>query len=319
MRKLIALGIIGVLALAPTVMFSPSANAQVVDSVNEVCKIDGTWNFSESRAHSPVRVTDFVDSGLTLDITGDRTHDAASTVGGKVAGYAAVTPTLLGDIDVASLDYLSSVGASPGYQLVVDRTPDDLTDGYDGILVGESVYGNVWWATKPTRWVGGPEDVTTPTNSDVDGTLADFAGFDKDAKVVAVGFSLGTLGVGTEAKGVLRTLTFNDITWDFGLCPIMTTTTTTSSTSTTTTTSETSATTTTTTTPLTTTSTTSTTSTESSATSSQPSVVPVGSNTDDLAYTGTSGIGTYLAIAGFLIALGIASFIGLKVQRKRST
>ena len=69
MRKLIALGIIGVLALAPTVMFSPSANAQVVDSVNEVCKIDGTWNFSESRAHSPVRVTDFVDSGLTLDLT----------------------------------------------------------------------------------------------------------------------------------------------------------------------------------------------------------------------------------------------------------
>ena len=329
MRKLIAAGIIGIISLVPVILCSPTAEAQVTDSVpSGVCKIDGTWKFTESRAHSPVRVQDFVPDGLILDITGPRAQQDPTTVspaGGKVAGYVAVTPTLLADVDIASLDFVQSVGsAKPGYQLVVDRTPSDPDDGYDGILVGEpSAYGDIWWASKPSRWVDGPENITVPTNTNVDGTLADFAGFDPDAKVVAVGFSLGTLGVGTEARGVLKTLTFNDSVWNFSLCtPTETTTSTSPATTTTTTTSTTSSTTAATTTPVTTTSTTSTTSVESStsATTSttQPAVVPVGS-TSGLANTGTSGIGTYLGIAGFLIALGLGSFTWLRVQRKRSS
>lgn len=326
MRKLIAAGVIGVLSLVPVVLSAPSAQAQVgfAPEPTTVCKIDGSWNFSESRPHSPARITDFVNDGLILDITGDRTHDAGNTVGGKIAGYVQIDPVLLSDIDVATLDFVSSVGtAKPGYQLVVDRTPSDPLDGYDGILVGEpSAYGDVWWATKPTRWVGGPENVTVGTNSDVDGTLAEFATFDPDARVVAVGFSLGTLGVGTEARGVLKTLTFNGSVWDFGLCPTTTpltttTTTATSPTTTTTTSSETSPTSTTTTGTSTTTSTTPVTSTTTTTSTTDVAMVPVGNNTSGLAYTGTAGIGTYLGIAGFLVALGLASFIGLRIQRRR--
>lgn len=330
MRKIFAAGIVGVLSLVPVVLSAPSAQAQAYGLAPDgmapatVCKIDGSWNFSESRAHSPARITDFVNDGLILDVTGDRTHDAGNTVGGKVAGYVQIDPVLLSDIDVATLDYVSSVGtAKPGYQLVVDRTPSDPLDGYDGILVGEpSAYGDVWWATKPTRWVGGPENIAVGTNSDVDGTLAEFATFDPDARVVAVGFSLGTLGVGTEARGVLKTLTFNGSVWDFGICPsttptTTTTTTTTSPTTTTTTSSESSSTSTTTTGASTTTSTTPVTSTTTTTSTTDAAVVPVGNNTNGLAYTGTSGIGTYLGIAGFLIALGAGSFIWLRIQRKR--
>lgn len=239
-KKVIGAAVTLILTAALAVFLTPSASGQVTDSKPlSFCVINGTWNFTESRVHSPVRVDDIKDTGLLLDITGPRAaaDPTSPGSGGKVAGYIQLaTPVLLKDVVNAVLNYTPSVGtAVPGFQLVVDRTPLDVGDGYDGILVGEpGVYGANWWASKPARWAGGP--AVAGGGSAVNGTLAQYAAFDTDAVVTAVGFSLGTLGVGTEARGILASLTFNATTWSFAQCPkppVTTTTTTTTSTTTT--------------------------------------------------------------------------------------
>lgn len=310
-----------VVSLAVTVGLPVCAGA-VALTIVDVCSTDASWNYSESRPHSPVLPEHFTADGLVLDITGDRTHDAANAVGGKVAGYIAVDPPVnLSDVNGfnAVLGYNGLV--KPGYQLVIDRDGNPAT--YDGILVGEPVYGANWWASTPAVWPELDASIHQPGGGGpVSGTLTAFHGVDADATVIAVGFSLGTLAVGQETKGTLSSLTFNNTQWKFGVCELpVTTTTTTPVTTTTDPTVES---------PMDTSST-STSSTPAETTmsstltvatsTSKPAVVLVGGPVDRLANTGTDGssLTVMLLWAGVLVLLGAASFVILHIQRKRST
>ncbi|MEO6513282.1 MAG: hypothetical protein ABIR37_01235, partial [Candidatus Saccharimonadales bacterium] len=94
-----------------------------------------TWDRTETRSagHNVI-----VPTGLHI-----YTDDASSNA--KAAGYYATNFALstLGDKTIAqSIDYQATTGTAPGLQLVTDFDNDGTPDG---ILVGESVYGNTWW------------------------------------------------------------------------------------------------------------------------------------------------------------------------------
>ena len=93
------------------------------------------WNLSETRATGHNQL---LADGLHVWTEGTTSTD-------KAAGYYAVDFPLAdtGNQTIAqSIEYDASFGITPGLQLVVDFDHDGTPDG---ILVGESVYGNDWW------------------------------------------------------------------------------------------------------------------------------------------------------------------------------
>lgn len=140
-------------------------------------------------------------SGTALHVS---TDDATSQA--KVAEYWAVSATPLGQAGEPSLDWAGSA-VPPGLQLVVDLDGNGTTDG---ILVGETVYGNRWWANGPLRTSVGtpvPPALASPggDGSAVAGTLSDWLGAYPSAQVLAVGFSLGS---GVLGDGLIASITF---------------------------------------------------------------------------------------------------------------
>ena len=144
--------------------------------------------------------------------TGLRIWTEGTTRSDKVAEYVA-TDTALAGIGEPSLEYRPTSGTtSPGFQLVVDL--DDDGD-VDGILVGETVYGNDWWLANGANDVplAGAPSHTGGSGSVNHGTLDQWRLAFPGAVVTAFGFSLGS---GVLGDGVLEAITFDGTRYTFG-------------------------------------------------------------------------------------------------------
>jgi hypothetical protein len=133
------------------------------------------------------------------------TDDASNQA--KVAGYFPTDFALAdaGTQSIAdSISYDATTGITPGLQLVLDANGDGTADG---ILVGEAVYGNDWWSNA----VSGPEHGGGYGSTD-HGTLQQWLAEYPNAKVLAIGFSLGS---GVHASGVLHSITLGCTTYTF--------------------------------------------------------------------------------------------------------
>lgn len=201
-----------VASLFGMVLFMPSAGASPGrgTSTATVCFAgDEGWDFSASSEKWPteVKTTQFTDAGLVLDLA------QAPRAGGKQAGYKAVTDSLYNAAKYEAngklgFQYGAVFGPLPGYQLLIDLD-NDLTT-YDGILVGESVYGNKWWATKVDKFPLIPD--STGGGSVKSATLQEFLDKYPTAKIYGVGFSLGS---GVTGYGTLSAFQFGNQAWQF--------------------------------------------------------------------------------------------------------
>ncbi len=122
----------------------------------------------------------------------------------KVAGYRAVSKTMLADVGDPSLDYTNTAGGEPGFQLWLDngKAGDEHVAGY---VVGESIYGGPWWSNKDFG-VGPGMGYASGA------TLDEYLAANPDAFVTEFGFSLGS---GVKGDGVLSKVTFGCHTWTF--------------------------------------------------------------------------------------------------------
>ncbi|WP_204912267.1 DUF11 domain-containing protein [Microlunatus spumicola] len=155
---------------------------------------------SDTRATGHYEV---VGSGLHIYTQGATSTD-------KVAEYVAAGVPLAG-VDEPSLDYANSGGGVPGFQLVMDW---DGNGSADGILVGETLYGNDWWASdKSAQFVkDGAPSHDAGSGSPNHGTLNGWRTSFPQAQVQAFGFSLGS---GVKGDGVLNAITFNGDRYTF--------------------------------------------------------------------------------------------------------
>ncbi|MBC7764438.1 hypothetical protein H7Y29_01860 [Microbacteriaceae bacterium] len=158
-----------------------------------VSKYEDFADYNDTRATGH---TKFLSNGLRIWTDGATSTD-------KVAWYNAVTPYSLADIGVPSIDYTNTAGGVPGMQISLDKNGDGISDG---ILVGEpATYGNNWWSN-------GSFGISSGMGYTSYGTLQDYLTANPDAKVLAVGFSLGS---GVKGDGVLHSLTFGCQKWVF--------------------------------------------------------------------------------------------------------
>jgi hypothetical protein len=151
--------------------------------------------------------------------TGLRVWTEGSTSTDKVAEYVA-TSTPLANSGEPSLEYTPAVLGStpPGFQLVVDFDNDGVADG---ILVGEHVYGNDWWASNgsaPFVKVGAPLH-TGGFGSLNHGTLADWRSAFPNANVQAFGFSLGS---GVKGDYLINAINFAGTRYTFAKPVVLT-------------------------------------------------------------------------------------------------
>ena len=134
----------------------------------------------------------------------------------KAAGYYSTDFPLsgLGDQTIASsIDYQAIAGITPGLQLVTDFNGDGTPDG---ILVGESVYGNDWWlSTSAAQFVKDNAPNTGGGNgSNWFGTPNEWLASFPNAEVRAIGYSLGS---GVDGNGIIKRITLGCTNYTFGL------------------------------------------------------------------------------------------------------
>ena len=122
------------------------------------------------------------------------------------------TSTPLAEAGEPALDYDSTTGGIPGFQLVVDFDNDGSADG---ILVGEpGSYGNDWWLNNAAKQFvkDGAPSHTGGSGSANHGTLDQWRSAFPNAQVVAFGFSLGS---GVLGEGVLDAISFAGTRYEF--------------------------------------------------------------------------------------------------------
>ncbi|RHA38074.1 Ig-like domain-containing protein [Cellulomonas rhizosphaerae] len=191
-----------VVALAATTFSALPASATAGHTVVlGLADIDRSQSSSDGSSHA-----ELVDQGLHIwtDETGHR----------KAAGYI-VTDVALEDAGEPALRYEAKAGITPGSQLVVDF---DGNGSPDGILVGESVYGNDWWASNGSAAfvkTGAPQH-GGGFGSENHGTLAQWRDAFPSAVVTAIGYSLGS---GVTGDGIIRSLSLGDTTYTFPASP----------------------------------------------------------------------------------------------------
>jgi hypothetical protein len=162
--------------------------------------------------------TDF-DPGLSdtratghYEVVGTGLHiwTEGTTSADKVAEYVDADVPLAG-IGEPSLDYTNTAGGRPGFQLVIDFDHDG---GADGILIGETVYGNDWWLNNAADQfvMDGAPSHTGGSGSTNHGTLDQWRAAFPNAQVLAFGFSLGS---GVKGDGVLNAINFNGDRYTF--------------------------------------------------------------------------------------------------------
>lgn len=218
-KRVGAIALATLVALGVAVLVARPASADTTT----VCNSTAGWDYSASAGkNTPILPEHFTADGLVLDLTGAR-------AGGKAAGYLGVAPTALSvvaafqanltlDVEVKEGPYV------PGYQLALDVTGDGIGDGY---LVGEPVYGDKWWASNSLQPFPGIEK-SDGGGSQYQGTLAEFATANSNAKVVGIGFSLGS---GVTGKVLLKKLNYGDTVFEFKACVAPTSVTTSTSSS----------------------------------------------------------------------------------------
>lgn len=162
-----------------------------------------TWDTASqtrSKGHN-----ELVDGGLRI-----WTEDNSSLA--KAAGYYDVEDASLAQFADFSLSW-TGTSPAPGGQLVVDMNNNGVPDG---ILVIESVYsGNQWLASRNTADL----DLTNaPTvgggGGPYNGTFTQWLSVYPNAKVLAIGYSLGS---GILGDGVISQITAGGINYTFGL------------------------------------------------------------------------------------------------------
>lgn len=163
---------------------------------------------SQTRSAGHVEMRSGRDAGMRI-FTDNATSEA------KVAGYVAVTPIAMSVVAAGpepSMVYLPTEGPAPGYQLVM-AGKDTTGVARTWILVGETVYGDKWWAASCGAYcanLGIP--ASTGGGGPYQGTLDEWAAALPAASVTKVGFSLGS---GVQGDGILKSLTFRSTTWQF--------------------------------------------------------------------------------------------------------
>ena len=194
-----------VLAVALTMVVSAPASA-ATSTINVPDDFVKALSDTRSAGHYEV-----VGTGLRI-----HTDDDSSLA--KVAEYVSAR-VRLAKVGEPALDYKESFGALPGFQLVVDFDGDGTRDG---ILVGETVYGNDWWASNGSAaFVKEGAPITGGGyGSAFHGTLDGWRTAFPKAVVLAFGFSLGS---GVYAEGTLNAMLFNGTRYTFsesvGLAP----------------------------------------------------------------------------------------------------
>lgn len=156
-----------------------------------------TWFLGETRATGH---NELVTNGLHVWTEGATNTD-------KAAGYYATPGLLLADIDSTSINFYSYQDGRPSVQLGVDRDGNGIWDGY---LVYEPwAYGNGnYWVDKPNFGVpagGGYQSM---------GTLAQYQAANPNAKVLSIGYSLGS---GVKGDAVISSIVIGATTYTFGL------------------------------------------------------------------------------------------------------
>jgi len=164
--------------VAPTVSECSEVNPVYISSL-------AAWDTSETRATGHNEITE---EGLRVWTEGSTSTD-------KAAAYLATDFALAdtGDDTIAEMfQYTTAAGTiAPGLQMVVDFDNDGTVDG---ILVGESVYGNDWWLSNGSQQFvkdGAPLH-TGGFGSDNHGTLNQWLESFPDAQVKSIGYSLGS-------------------------------------------------------------------------------------------------------------------------------
>lgn len=166
------------------------------------------WDMSQTRSAGKYKVTQ---SGLKIWTT-----DASSNA--KVAGYKpAGDGANLSNMGTPAINWAGSSPA-PGLQIVVD-IPGGT--GWDGVLVGESVYGDNWWLSgSAVQELKDKAPHTGGGNGSAHfGTLAEWnTALNGQGWVSLVGFSLGS---GVKGEGTIKSLKFGNQTYTFPCVPIV--------------------------------------------------------------------------------------------------
>ena len=185
-------------AVATVGLSGPSQAADGTEHVLRVADVD----LSETRATGHV---DFLRDGLHVWTESNTSTD-------KAAGYFAIDsefPTSAG------LTWIGSTPA-PGAQLMFDA--DNIAgNGNDyNLLVGESVYGDVWWLTPISSDDAKAADPSADQNggygSEWFGTLEEWKAALPEATAYAGGFSLGS---GIKGEGVITEIRYDDDVYTF--------------------------------------------------------------------------------------------------------
>lgn len=134
----------------------------------------------------------------------------------KAAAYSPTSFPLsgVGNQTIAqSIDYQATSGITPGLQLAVDF---DHNGTVDGILVGESVYGNDWWLSGSAQQFvkDGTPNNSGGYGSQWHGTINEWLNQFPDAQVLQIGYSLGS---GVNGNGVIKRITLGCTNYTFGL------------------------------------------------------------------------------------------------------
>lgn len=175
-----------------------------------------TWDFSQTRSAGHYEL---VQDGLKIFTDTGITGVAGSPDPRKVAGYTATNFALsgLGTLTVdQALDYTATSGIEPGLQLVIDFNNDGSRDG---LLVGESIYGDSWWLTNDSAQFvkDGAPNHSGGHGTLNHGTINEWLAVFPDARVQNIGFSLGS---GVDGSGVINKISLGCTDYTFGLPPV---------------------------------------------------------------------------------------------------
>lgn len=197
-----------ILALAIVAQpFGALANTAYAMSDNILMTSLSGWDLSQTRTSGHNQI---VAGGLRV-----WTDDASSFA--KAAGYYDVADAGLDEFTDFELDW-NGTSPAPGGQLVVDMNGNGTLDG---VLVVEPVYGgNLWLANRNTSDL----DLTNaPTvgggGGDYNGTFTQWLSAYPDAKVSAIGYSLGS---GVLGDGIISSITAGGVNYTFDLPAVAT-------------------------------------------------------------------------------------------------
>lgn len=200
------------ISFALLLIFSAVLFSAPVSAATQVCSTIhttdlATWDLSQTRATGH---NELVDGGLHIWTEGSTGTD-------KAAGYYPLAVDL-STITSGSMVYTTNAGSiPPGLQVVIDY---DGNGTPDGTLVGETAYGANWWLANPpggtiaSALKTGAPNTGGGYGSDWWGTLAEWGTSFPAAKVMAIGYSLGS---GVLGDYLITSMTFGCHVFTFGL------------------------------------------------------------------------------------------------------